>query len=69
MVYLFSDGYADQQGGEKGRKFLYKPFKRLLLENSDKSLDKQKEILDHQFKDWKGENEQIDDVCVMGVKI
>ncbi len=68
-VYLFSDGYADQFGGDKNKKFKYKPFKRLLLEASDKPMNEQKEIIDKTFEDWKGDNEQVDDVCVMGVKI
>ena len=68
-LYLFSDGYADQFGGAKGKKLKYKPFKRLLLENSDYPLSKQGEILDKFITEWKGDYEQIDDICVIGVKI
>jgi len=69
QLYMFSDGYADQFGGPKGKKFKYKPFKRLLLENADKPMQEQKEILNQAFENWKGSLEQIDDVVVVGVKI
>jgi serine phosphatase RsbU (regulator of sigma subunit) len=69
QLFMFSDGYADQFGGEKGKKFKYKPFKKLLSENRDKSMMEQKDILDKTFEDWKGDLEQIDDVVVLGVKI
>jgi len=69
QLYMFSDGFADQFGGPKGKKFKYKPFKRLLLENADKPMTEQKEILNNAFIDWKGNYEQIDDVVVIGLKI
>lgn len=68
-IYIFSDGYADQFGGPKGKKFKSKPFKELLLSISNNSLDKQKELIEKHFIEWKGNLEQIDDVCVIGVKI
>ena len=68
-LYLFSDGFADQFGGVKGKKFRYKPFKELILENSNKQMEVQKEILENSFANWKGKNEQIDDVVVLGLKI
>ena len=67
-IYLISDGYADQFGGPKGKKFMYKPFKRLLTEIANFSPKKQESILLKTFTDWKGELEQIDDVCLMHVK-
>jgi serine phosphatase RsbU (regulator of sigma subunit) len=67
--YLFSDGYVDQFGGAKGRKFKSKAFKKLLLENADNPMQEQKEILNHTIENWKGDIEQIDDVTVMGIKI
>jgi len=68
--YLFSDGYADQFGGVKGKKLKYKPFKRLLLENSEKPMNEQLIILDEFIENWKGNKyEQIDDICVIGVKL
>jgi serine phosphatase RsbU (regulator of sigma subunit) len=67
--YLFSDGYIDQFGGAHGRKFMKKSFKRLILEIQDYSMDKQKEILDNNLNEWKGNSPQIDDILVMGIKI
>jgi serine phosphatase RsbU (regulator of sigma subunit) len=68
-LYLFSDGYADQFGGPKGRKFMYKPFQELLLRNHNKPLELQKEILDNTFEKWKNEREQVDDVLVIGMHL
>ena len=68
-VYLFSDGYVDQFGGEKGKKFKAKSFRELLLKNQDKTMEEQKSIYDETFKTWKGNLEQIDDVCIVGVRI
>ncbi|PCJ27443.1 MAG: hypothetical protein COA97_04030 [Flavobacteriales bacterium] len=68
-IYVFTDGYADQFGGEKGKKFKYLPFRDLLLNNQDKTMDEQKSLLDKTFEDWKGSLEQVDDVCVIGVRI
>jgi tetratricopeptide (TPR) repeat protein len=68
-IYIFTDGYADQFGGPKGKKFMYKPFKELLLSIQNLSMDEQKNKLEKQFNDWKGPNEQIDDVCIIGVKL
>jgi len=68
-IVLFTDGFADQFGGSKGKKLMYKPFRRILLENMDKPMKTQKEVLTQVFKDWKGEVEQVDDVCVIGVRV
>ncbi len=68
-LYLFSDGFADQFGGPKGKKFKYKPFKQLLLDNAGKPMEEQKNILEKVFTGWKGENEQVDDVTIVGIKI
>jgi len=68
-IYFFTDGFADQFGGEKGKKFKYKPFRNLLLSNMDKPMEVQKDIIDRQFEGWMGEYEQVDDVCVIGVKL
>jgi len=68
QMYMFSDGYADQFGGPKGKKLKYKPFKGLLLQNADKPMAVQSEILNEYFENWRGLLEQIDDVIVMGVK-
>ena len=68
-IYIFSDGYADQFGGEKGKKFMLRSLKNLLLSVQDKELIEQKQIIDTKFEDWKGELNQIDDVCIIGVRI
>jgi len=68
-LYLFSDGYPDQFGGERGKKFKTGNFKKLLISIQDKSMDEQREILLSEFNKWKGSIEQIDDVCVIGVRI
>lgn len=68
-LFLFSDGYADQFGGEKGKKLKYKPFKELLIISNSFAPEKQKEFLLKKFKEWKGKLEQVDDICVIGVKV
>ena len=67
--YLFSDGFADQFGGEKGKKYMYKRFKSLLLEIAHFSMEDQKKELDRNFNEWKGQNDQVDDVIVLGFKV
>lgn len=69
MVYVFSDGYPDQFGGPKGKKLKYSVFKQLLVENSHSPVNVQKEFLDNYFEEWKGDLEQLDDVCVIGVRV
>lgn len=69
QLYLFSDGFADQFGGPKRKKFKYKQFRELLLSLSEKSLEKQKKLLHDQFISWKGNEEQYDDVAILGVRI
>jgi serine phosphatase RsbU (regulator of sigma subunit) len=68
-IYLFSDGYADQFGGPKGKKFMYKRFKEVILSMQEYSMDIQKEILHKTLIGWKGNLDQIDDICVIGVKV
>ncbi len=68
-IYMFTDGFADQFGGKKGKKLMYKPFKNLLLSIQDKTMNEQKAMLEQYFEDWKGNLEQVDDVCVIGVRI
>jgi sigma-B regulation protein RsbU (phosphoserine phosphatase) len=69
QIYIFSDGYADQFGGPDNRKFMYRSFKQLLLETSDKPMKEQKKILEERFDDWKGDQDQTDDVILIGIKI
>jgi len=66
--YLFSDGYIDQFGGPHGRKFMKKNFKKLILEIQEMPMDKQKEMLEKNLKDWMGQSPQIDDILVMGIR-
>ncbi len=68
-IYIFSDGYIDQFGGEKGKKFKAMAFRELLLSVQDKTMEEQKTSIGEAFETWKGNLEQIDDVCVIGVKI
>ncbi|HWY09686.1 MAG TPA: tetratricopeptide repeat protein [Bacteroidia bacterium] len=68
-LFLISDGYADQFGGEHGKKINTKSLKDLLLKNSNASPQKQKETLEDEFVKWKGNSEQVDDVCIMGVRL
>jgi serine phosphatase RsbU (regulator of sigma subunit)/Tfp pilus assembly protein PilF len=68
-IYIFSDGYADQFGGSKGKKFKYKQFKELLLANQQKPLEEQRTIINDKFEMWRGDLEQVDDVCIIGVRI
>ncbi len=67
-LYLYTDGYADQFGGPKGKKFKYKQLDELLVSISNKPLTEQSEILDYCFENWKGNLEQVDDMLVIGIK-
>ncbi|MBL4669003.1 MAG: DUF4154 domain-containing protein [Flavobacteriales bacterium] len=69
VLYTFSDGYADQFGGVKGKKFMYKPFRKLLLDIHQKPMEEQHKILVDAFENWRGDLEQVDDVCIIGVRI
>jgi serine phosphatase RsbU (regulator of sigma subunit) len=69
ILYMFSDGYPDQFGGPNNKKFTKKRFKELLIEISNKSLHEQKRLLDQKHKDWMGQNTQLDDILIIGVKI
>jgi serine phosphatase RsbU (regulator of sigma subunit) len=69
IVYLFTDGYADQFGGEKGKKFKYRQLESKLLEIHTQQMQKQKTILETTFENWRGTLEQVDDVCIVAVKI
>lgn len=67
--YLFTDGFADQFGGPNGKKFKYKQFQELLIAVQHEPLDSQLLILRQKFNDWKGSLEQVDDVCILGIKV
>lgn len=67
--YLFTDGYADQFGGPQGKKFKYRAMKELFIQISSQSMAEQKFELESRFENWRGGQEQIDDVCVIGVRV
>jgi len=67
--YIFSDGFADQFGGENGKKYKTVNFKKFLLSIQKHTMDEQHQLLDQDFENWKETLEQIDDVCVIGVRI
>lgn len=68
VLYLFTDGYADQFGGQDGKKFKYRRFRHLLLNIHKLPMEEQRELLDKTIEDWRGEFEQIDDILVIGIK-
>jgi serine phosphatase RsbU (regulator of sigma subunit)/HAMP domain-containing protein len=68
-IYVFSDGYADQFGGPKGKKFMYKRFRDNLLDLEGKEITSQKDYLDSTIEEWKGPLEQIDDILVIGMHV
>lgn len=69
IVYLFSDGYADQFGGNNDKKFSYSRLKDLFIAHHKEPMNEQKEILNYTFEKWKGKQEQVDDICVMGLRL
>ncbi|MEX1002886.1 MAG: PP2C family protein-serine/threonine phosphatase [Crocinitomicaceae bacterium] len=69
QIYFFSDGFQDQFGGDKGKKYKAANLKKLILEHRQESMSKQQEILSNEFQRWKGDLEQVDDVCVIGVRL
>mgnify|MGYP000294525967 CR=1 FL=1 len=69
VIYLFSDGYADQFGGERGKKFLYNRFREHLLTVHQKPMNEQKDYLERTMHEWQGSFEQVDDILVIGVRI
>jgi serine phosphatase RsbU (regulator of sigma subunit) len=69
LIYLFSDGYADQFGGAKGKKYMKLRFKELISSIYNQPMDKQEKFLEQAHHYWKGDLEQVDDILVMGIKI
>ena len=68
-IYIFTDGYADQFGGEKGKKMMTKNFRELLITIHSKPMKEQEQILEESFYKWKGNFEQVDDILVIGIRI
>lgn len=69
IIFLSTDGYADQFGGPKGKKYKYKPLIDSLIKNSSLSMDEQKQALEKAFNDWKHHHEQVDDVSLVGIRV
>jgi serine phosphatase RsbU (regulator of sigma subunit)/TPR repeat protein len=69
VIYIFTDGYADQFGGAGGKKFKYKQLEQMILDMHLLPMDKQKEIVTSRFEAWKGDHSQVDDVCFIGMTV
>jgi serine phosphatase RsbU (regulator of sigma subunit) len=69
IIYLFTDGYYDQFGGERNKKMKIKVFKSLLLKHHKKTMSEQKKIFGNYLRKWQGDNEQLDDITILGIKI
>lgn len=69
ILYIFTDGLADQFGGPEGKKYKYRRFRHLLLAVHQLSMEQQVEFLRRSIVDWKGDQDQVDDILVMGIKI
>ncbi|MBN4071155.1 SpoIIE family protein phosphatase [Crocinitomix catalasitica] len=69
VYYLFTDGYPDQFGGPRGKKYKYSNFKKLIMKHHQLQMSEQESLLLEEFTDWKASFEQLDDVCVIGVKV
>ena len=69
VLYLYTDGYADQFGGPKGKKYKYRPLNEMLQKISVDTMDTQITALTGEFENWRGELEQVDDVLVIGIRL
>lgn len=69
LLYLYTDGYPDQFGGEKGKKFKYKQLEQFIESIHNLPLEEQGELLSKRFEEWKGELDQVDDVCIIGIRL
>jgi serine phosphatase RsbU (regulator of sigma subunit) len=69
ILYLFSDGYADQFGGEQGKKLMRKRFKEIIIETASQPMADQKKYLQQFIEDWRQDREQVDDILVMGIQV
>ncbi|HMW96835.1 MAG TPA: hypothetical protein PJ983_06260, partial [Flavobacteriales bacterium] len=68
LIYIFSDGYADQFGGPNGKKFLQRRFRELLISIRHETMERQKALLLEALNKWRGAQEQVDDILVMGMR-
>lgn len=69
VIYTFTDGYADQFGGPKGKKFKYKQLEEILISIHLLPMKEQSNILNHKFQDWRGNLDQVDDILIIGIRI
>ncbi|MCC5946543.1 MAG: response regulator [Bernardetiaceae bacterium] len=69
MIYIYSDGYQDQFGGEKGSKYMSKNFKQLLTDIHEAPLDEQAEKLEQEWLKWRGSYPQVDDILIVGMRL
>ncbi|CAN5535080.1 hypothetical protein BH10BAC1_BH10BAC1_16530 [soil metagenome] len=69
VLYMFTDGYPDQFGGPQGKKFKYKPLEEMLTQIAARPVDEQRHTLLNTHESWKGDLEQVDDICVVGIRI
>jgi serine phosphatase RsbU (regulator of sigma subunit) len=69
MIYTLTDGFPDQFGGPKRKKFKYKQLEELLLKIAHDSMHSQKERLNTALESWQGDLEQVDDICIIGIRI
>ena len=69
IIYIFTDGFADQFGGPEGKKYKYRRFRHLLLALHQLPMERQVEFLQRSILDWKGDLDQVDDILVMGIRI
>ena len=68
MIYMFTDGYVDQFGGAEGKKFKFRRFRHLLLSIHKLPLEEQKKGLKDSILEWRGDQEQVDDILIIGIK-
>ena len=68
-IYLYTDGFVDQFGGKKNKKFKSKPFKEMLIQMSHLPMNEQHTVLQKTLNEWRGDTGQVDDICIFGVRI
>jgi serine phosphatase RsbU (regulator of sigma subunit) len=68
-IYLVTDGYGDQFGGPKGKKFMHRQLNELFLKIHQEGQEEQLKILKTTFEEWRGDHEQVDDVCIIGIRL
>ena len=66
---MLTDGYADQFGGPKGKKFKYRQLQQLVIDNSQLTMNEQKQILEKTLNEWQGNLEQVDDILIIGIRV